>query len=118
MSMEPQFAKDFIGGHSLSPLYAVIDHATSGDNTLVAAVAGRKIRVLALNITAAGAVLVRFESAAGGTALTGQMSMAANAEKTLPFNPAGWFETLAGELLNMELGGAVSVDGCLVYAFV
>jgi hypothetical protein len=33
----------------------------------------------------------------------------------LPFNPVGWFETSAATLLNMELGGAQSVDGALVY---
>jgi hypothetical protein len=34
---------------------------------------------------------------------------------TLPFNPVGWFETSAATLLNLELGGAQSVDGVLVY---
>lgn len=95
--------------------YAVIDAASSGDNTIVAAVSGKKIRVLALSLVAAGAVTARFESGAGGTALTGQMSMAANGVLVLPLNEAGWFETAAGSLLNLELGGAVSVDGCLVY---
>jgi hypothetical protein len=33
----------------------------------------------------------------------------------LPYNPLGWFETAAGALLNLELGGNVSVDGALVY---
>ena len=95
--------------------FAVIDAASSGDNTLVAAVEGKKIRVMAVFLKAAGAVVARFESAAGGTALTGQMTIAANGDVTLPFNPEGWFETVAGELLNLELGGAVSVDGCLTY---
>lgn len=95
--------------------YAVIDAATSGDNTLVAAVAGKRIRVLSLYLVAAGAVTARFESAAGGTALTGQSSLAANGVLSLPYNPTGWFQTVAGELLNLELGGAVSVDGALSY---
>lgn len=95
--------------------FAIIDHATSGNNTLVAAVAGKKIRVLAVGMIAAGAVLARFESAADGTALSGQMNLAANGQFTLPYNPGGWFETVAGQLLNLELGGAVSVDGCLTY---
>lgn len=95
--------------------YAVIDAATSGDNTLVAAVTGKKIRVLSLYLVATGAVLVRFESGASGTALTGQSSMAANGVLVLPYNPLGWFETAAAALLNLELGGAVSVDGALSY---
>jgi hypothetical protein len=95
--------------------YAVIDHATSGDNSVVTAVTGKRIRVHALTLVSAGTVTARFESGAGGTALTGQMTMAVNTSITLPFNPVGWFETAAGAALNLELSGAVSVDGVLVY---
>ena len=95
--------------------YAAIDAAESGDNTIVAAVTDKRIVVVAGFAIAAGAVTARFESGAGGTALTGQMSLAANGGFVLPFNEAGWFETAAGELLNLELSGAVSVDGALTY---
>ncbi len=98
--------------------FAIIDGAASGDNTLVAAVSGKKIRVLSLFGVASGAVVVRFESGASGTALTGQMNVGANGNVTMPFNPEGWFETVAAALLNMELGGAVSFDGCLTYVLV
>lgn len=97
---------------------AAIDVASSGDNTIVAAVTGKRIRVHSMFVVAAGTVTVRMESAAGGTALTGQMTMAVNTGFVLPHNPAGWFETVAGELLNMELSGAVSVDGSLTYSLV
>lgn len=106
----------FNGDSPLLPKFAIIDAVTNGDNTIVAAVASKKIRVLALHLTMTGTlVTIRFESAAGGTALTGQMQPLAGNSITLPFNPVGWFETVAGDLLNMELGGAQSVDGCLVY---
>ena len=106
----------FLGDTPLLPKFAIIDGATSGDNTIVAAVAAKKIRVLALHLTMTGTlVTIRFESAASGTALTGQMGPLAGHSITLPFNPVGWFETVAGELLNMELSGEQSVDGCLVY---
>lgn len=98
--------------------YAVIDNATSGDNTVVAAVTGKKIRVVQLLLVAAGTVTVRWESGTGGTALTGQMSHVDAAGEVLPFSPAGWFETAAGVLLNLELSGAVSVDGVLAYVLV
>lgn len=95
---------------------AAIDAASSGDNTLVAAVTGKKIRVLSLAITMTGtAVTIRFEDGAGGTALTGQMQPTQGQTVTLPFNPVGWFETSDATLLNLELGGAQSVDGVLVY---
>jgi hypothetical protein len=95
---------------------AAIDGATSGNNTLVAAVTGKKIRVLALFVTMTGtAVTIRFEDGAGGTALTGQMGPTAGQTIVLPFNPVGWFETSDATLLNMELSGGQSVDGSLVY---
>lgn len=103
------------GGDALTPARVAIDAATSGDNTLVAAVSGRRVRVLALFLVAAGTVNVRFESGAGGTALTGQMNLVANTGFVLPFNPVGWFETGINTLLNLELSAAVSVDGALTY---
>ena len=96
--------------------HAVIDHATSGNNTIVAAVAGKKILVTGYTLVAAGAVTVRFESGADGTALTGQMSFAANGGAVNAYNPGGVFApTATNTLLNLELSGAVSVDGHLTY---
>ena len=95
---------------------AVIDAASSGNNTVVAAVTGKKIRVLALAMTMTGtAVTIRFEDGASGTAVPGQMQPTQGQTVTLPFNPVGWCETSAATLLNLELGGAQSVDGVLVY---
>lgn len=103
----------FVGSE---PQYAAIAAAASGDNTLVAAVSGAKIRVLAIVLVASGgANTVRLESGAGGTALTGQMNLSADGQLVLPYNPAGWAETAAGSLLNLELSAATSVDGALVY---
>jgi len=97
---------------------AVIDHASSGNNTVVAAVTGKKIVVTSFCLVSAGTVTARFESAADGTALTGQMTMAVNTSVAAPYNEAGHFWTVAGELLNLELSGAVSVDGWLTYRLV
>lgn len=104
-----------VGGVVVTPKFAVIDFASSGDNTLVAAVSSKKIRVVSLFVVAAGTVNVRFESGAGGTALSGQMNLIANTGFVLNFNQAGWFETAATTLLNMELSAAISVDGALTY---
>lgn len=105
----------FSGGVELTPKFAKIDAATSGNNTIVAAVTGKKIRVLQVFLVAAGTVTTRFESGADGTALTGQMNLIANTGYSLPFSPVGLFETVAGDLLNLELSSADSVDGSLVY---
>jgi hypothetical protein len=94
---------------------AVIDHASNGDNTVVAAVTGKKIRVYQVVLISAGTVTVRFESGASGTALTGQMSLVANVGFASGWCPVGHFETAAGSLLNLELSAGVSVDGWIVY---
>jgi hypothetical protein len=110
---------EFYDGYSVQEIRrAVIDNNSLGDNTIVAAVTGKKIRVLDMLLVAGGATTVRFESGASGTALTGQMSLTTNTGFAAGFNPLGHFETAAGELLNMELGGAQTVDGWLVYALV
>lgn len=98
------------------PKFVAIAAAGSGDNTLVAAVTGKKIRVLAGLVHMTGtAVTIRFESGASGTALTGQMTPVAGTSIQLPFCPLGHFETAATTLLNLELGGAQAVAGWLVY---
>lgn len=95
---------------------AAVAASTQGDNTLVAAVAGKAIRVLALVLVASGgANTVRLESDAGGTALTGQMDIGDNGQLVLPYNPAGWVATAAGELLNLELSAATAVAGVVIY---
>ena len=43
------------------------------------------------------------------------MDIADNGQLVLPLNGFGWFETVAGELLNLELSVATSVAGSLVY---
>lgn len=113
----PYGSNHFHDGYSIQNIKrAVVDAAATPDNTLVAAVTGKKIRVLAMFAIMTGtAVTIRFESGAGGTALTGQMTPSQGGGFVLPFNPVGWFETNSGELLNLELGGAQSVDGVLVY---
>lgn len=96
--------------------YAPIAAASAGDNALVAAVTGKSIRVIAAVLVASGgANTVRFESDASGTALSGQMDIADNGQLVMPLNGYGWFQTVAGELLNLELSAATAVAGFIVY---
>lgn len=98
------------------PRFAPIDTAGAGDNTLVAAVPKNKIKVVSFFIVAAGAVTVRFKSSGGGN-LSGAMPFAANGGLAIPAGDM-WshlFETLVGEGLVMNLGGAVQVSGALAY---
>jgi hypothetical protein len=83
---------------------------------LVAAVAGKKIRVVSLVVVASGgANNVRLESGTGGTALTGVMNLAANGQLVLQRSISGWCETAAGALLNLECSAATAVGGMLSY---
>lgn len=104
---------------SVTPTFAAIDAATSGNNTIVAAQgAGNIILVHQVFMVASATVTVRFESGADGAALTGQMNLAANGGFVLPFSPVGWFKTAANTLLNLELSSATSVDGVVGYTVV
>lgn len=97
--------------------------ASSTNNTIVAAVPGKKIRVMQLNMTASADAIIKFQSGTGGADLTGPMNFYANALGlisasvaicTLPYSPLGWFETSAGVLLNLNRT-AGTVAGMLVY---
>ena len=96
-------------------LFALISAAGSGANTVLAAVADRRSRVVGIHMVSAGAVTAVFNSAAGGTPLTGVMSMITGVPFTA-YNPNGLFENdVVNELLDLELGGAVQVSGWLKY---
>ena len=106
---------DFFLASALTPKYLAVDVNTSPDNTLIAAVSGKKILVLGCVLIAAGAVNIRFEDGAGGTALTGVINLTTNSGFTLPLGIPGWFRTSTNTLLNLELSGATAVAGTLVY---
>lgn len=97
---------------------AVISAATTGDHTIVAAAAdGIKTKVLFVHLVAAGAVAARFESGAGGMALTGVMTMATGIPFTTGPTMPGYhlFETAANTLLNLEISDQVQVSGLIVF---
>lgn len=106
-------------GTALVPKFAAIAAATSGDNTLVAAVTSKKIRVLALCLVAGAAGNVYFTSAVGGSVIfggsTNKINLAINGGFVLPFNPVGWFETSSGHLLNMNASSTGPFSGGLTY---
>ena len=105
----------YVGGVSLTPKFAPIAASSSGANSIVAAVAAKKIRVLAVWLSAAGSVNAKWQSATTPTDKTGLAYLAANIGHVLPYNPHGWFETLAGEALSLNLSAAIAVGGSLVY---
>lgn len=101
--------------HREQILYAKIAASTSGNNTLVAGTAGKRVRVLSYKLVAAAAVTIKFQTGAGGADLSGPMAFAANGGSVDGFNEGGWFQTEEGHLLNLNLSDAVSVGGHLSY---
>ena|SRR2546425_13379977 len=96
----------------LAILYAFANPASSGDNAVVAAVSGRKIRVITwtVNNQAGTANSVKFRSAANDK--TSLKALAANA--TVAFAGSVWgpsFECNIGEALNINLSAATAI-GC------
>lgn len=97
-------------------LFAAIDVASSGDNTIIAADGTKKIKVLSYTLVVDAAVTARWKS--GSTALSGAMSFSANGGVSSPSGSAGggWLmETAANQALVLNLGGAVGARGHVSY---
>lgn len=102
-----------VAGAPVTPKFAVISAASSGDNAIVASVSGKKIRVLSYSLVADAAVTAKFRH--GTTDLTGAMSFGANGGISVPYSPVGHFETPVTTALQLNLGAAVGVRGHLTY---
>ena len=80
--------------------------------TQVAAVTGKQIRLLSLNLVASAAVTAQWRSGAAGNLLSGAMTMAAGVPQVLPFQKEGWgIDTTAGERLDLVQAGAGTIAG-------
>lgn len=93
--------------------FANIATATT-DGSVVAAVAGKKIRVLAVSVTTgATATSTTFNTkpTGAGTAISATFTLGANGSKEMAFNPTGWFETNAGEGLSATTSAAGATTG-------
>lgn len=102
-------------GQGKTLLFAPIDVAGGGDNTVVAADATRKIKVVSYVIVVDGAVAVRWKSGAGAN-LSGAMSFLANGGLVVPEQPSGHvLETAVNQALVLNLSSAVGARGHLSY---
>jgi hypothetical protein len=113
-AVDTSFVANGAANVKLTPKFKSIAVAASG--TVIPAVAGKMLRVLALKLMANGAVNAKWQSHVGPTDLTG-LSYYTNPGdgEVLPFNPLGWFQTIAGEALDINLSAAVAVGGHLTY---
>lgn len=93
---------------------AVISTAALGDTTLVAAVPGKRIKVIGYTIVSTAANAIKFRS--GTTDITGAMALAANGGISSPSDRnTVEFQTAVGALLAINLSAATQVSGHLVY---
>lgn len=102
-------------GVAVNPNFAVVNVSLT-NNTVIAASAGRILKVLAWELMAQVPVNATWESGTGGTKfLTGPKFFGGSGGMVAPFNPVGWFQTQAGSALNLKLSGATSIGGSVVY---
>lgn len=104
------------GSSALTTTSVPIQLSASG--TLVALVALKSIRVIALSLMASGNVNVKFQSHVSPTDLTGLYYLIANTGFVLPYNPSGWFQSLSGEALDINLSAGIAIGGVLTYVAV
>lgn len=92
--------------------------ASATDSSIVAAVTGKKIRVLAYIAGATGtATTYVFNSkpSGAGAAITGTRTTPAQDAHSYGFSPVGLFETVAGEGLTMSTGAGSTIGLDVVY---
>lgn len=84
--------------------------ATIATHTLVAAVTGKKIRVLAFFATTVDGLNLTFKS--GSTTISANLAFSGVMST---YNPHGWFETAAGEALGFAIDAAESTSVQVTY---
>ena len=101
-----------------SLLERLTDDNTNGDNTIIAASAGKKIAVWAIVIVSDGTTDVRWEDGAG-TPLTGQVPL--QVREGYSISAGGMVPLLlcsSNTLLNLELTATVLVHGWVSYSLI
>lgn len=103
------------GGHTYQS--AVINVESSGNNTIISAPGtGQRLKIYAILLTVGGAVNVRWESGASGTALTGVTELEDREGYSISVPPPAFlFECADNALLNLELSASINVDGFVSY---
>ena len=83
--------------------------ASTTDSSLIALVASKKLRIVSLAAQCgSSATTMTFES--GGSTRKHIVPAGANGGQVLPYNPVGWFETIAGESLTVTTTSGSSCE--------
>lgn len=113
---------NYASGHlpGARPAYFLNINVGAADTELFAATTNQKYVVHALAITGDAAGIISFVSDGSSdteiasfrlTALSAAGELSA---LVLPYSPAGWFETLDGEALDLRLATTANADGVIV----
>jgi len=107
------------GATILTPLFTAIAFSGNGNNTVLSAVGGKRLRVLSMALVASTATGLHITDGPSGpgiyasSAFTSQF--AANGGIVLPFNPLGWFQTTSGSAVVFNISATSSIGGSLTY---
>lgn len=102
-------------GNTLFPVFRLPFTASNLNNTLIAAAADLKFRVVAYNLSFSGTVNAKFQSTTSSD-ISGWKYGSAGVYIPNNYNPKGYFETGINQLLNLALSSAgVPVSGELSY---
>lgn len=96
--------------------------ASATDSVLVAAVTGKKIRVLTYMVnqgdTTPSTVTFNSKGSGAGTAVWPAVKYAANGGAQPPVNPTGWFETNVSEALTVSTGAGSTTGVGVIFTLV
>ncbi len=106
-----------IGSAAESIKSADINDGSSGDNTIIAAVSGKRIAVLGILLVAVGTVNMEWWDGAAGTKITGDVNAQAREGYVLPVgSPTSfWWIGTTNTALVLNLSAAIAVDGLVTY---
>jgi len=114
-------SEELNGGLRVNPMFgktfktAAISVAATGDNTIVAAVASKRIKVYAINLAAVGTVSAKWKDGAA-TDLSGAQDLQAREGYTISVAPPSFvLATTAGNALILNLSPAIGVRGWVTY---
>lgn len=92
---------------------------SSTSNTLVAAVSGFSIRVLAFKVTVTSAATANLQDNSGTPVeIDGPSPLSDNGGYCLPFCPYGWGDTGVGKQLDLILSVGSTFGGSIVYQLI